>query len=73
MKANEFRDLTDADIRTRLEELERERFNLRFQGATTQLEDPLRQRKVRKDIARLQTILRERELGRSTTATGAGR
>ena len=60
MKADEIRELTDADIRARITELELERFNLRFRGATQPLEDPLRLRVLRKDIARLNTVLRER-------------
>lgn len=62
MAADEVRELSDADIRARIQELELERFNLRFRGATQPLEDPLRLRVVRKDIARLNTVLRERAL-----------
>ncbi len=63
MKADEVRNLSEADIRARVQELEEERFRLRFRGATETLEQPLRLRTIRRDIARLQTILRERELG----------
>jgi large subunit ribosomal protein L29 len=62
MRADEIRDMTDADIRTRLLELEEERFRLRFRSATEPLDDPLQLRAIRKDIARLQTVLRERAL-----------
>ena len=62
MQADEIREMTDADIRARLAELEEERFRLRFRGATQPLEDPLRLRGLRKDIARLNTILRQRAL-----------
>ena len=62
MRAEEIRELSEADIQARIAELEEERFRLRFRSATEPLEDPLRLRVVRKDIARLQTILREREL-----------
>jgi len=55
--------MTDADIRTRIAELEEERFRLKFRSATETLEDPLRLRSVRKDIARLHTVLREKALG----------
>jgi large subunit ribosomal protein L29 len=58
--------MTDADIRVRLAELEEERFRLRFRSATEPLEDTLRPRTLRRDIARLKTILRER----AATATG---
>ncbi len=62
MQASEIRELSVEDLRKRLAELEREQFNLKFQGATQPLENPLRLRAVRKDIARLNTVLREREL-----------
>ena len=51
-----------ADIQARVLELEEERFRLRFRGATEPLEDPLQLRMIRKTIARLKTVLREREL-----------
>ena len=60
MRAEEIRDLSEADIRARIAELEEERFRLGFRGATEPLEDPLRIRAIRRDIARLHTILRER-------------
>jgi large subunit ribosomal protein L29 len=60
LSADEIRELADADIRARMAELEEERFRLRFRGATQPLEDPLRLRVLRKDIARLNTVLRER-------------
>jgi large subunit ribosomal protein L29 len=62
MRANDIRELSVEEIQARIAELERERFNLRFRSATAPLEDPLRLRWIRKDIARLKTILREREL-----------
>lgn len=62
MRASDIRELSVAEIQARIGELERERFNLRFRAATQPLEDPLRLRGLRKDIARLKTILREREL-----------
>jgi large subunit ribosomal protein L29 len=66
MKVKEIRDLGADDIRARLAELERERFNLRFRGATETLENPLRLRTIRRDIARLQTVLAE--MARATEA-----
>ncbi|UOF91902.1 50S ribosomal protein L29 [Fodinisporobacter ferrooxydans] len=63
MKAKEIRDLTTAELETKVNELKDELFNLRFQLATGQLENPMRIRQVRKDIARAKTILKERELG----------
>ncbi len=63
MRANELRDMTDDELKHRLEELQQERFNLRFQMASRQLENTGRIREVRRDIARIMTVLRERELG----------
>lgn len=62
MKAEEIREFDEAEIRTRLKELREERFKLRFQSSMMELENPGTLKQVRKDIARLQTILREREL-----------
>jgi large subunit ribosomal protein L29 len=62
MKAAELRDLSDEDLRGKLRELQEELFNLRFQLATGQIENVGRIRTVRRDIARLQTILRQRQL-----------
>jgi len=69
MRAEEIRELSDADIRTRVGEMEEERFRLKFRSATETLEDPLRLRTIRRDIARLKTILRERELAASPKTT----
>ncbi|MEJ7812584.1 MAG: 50S ribosomal protein L29 [Gemmatimonadaceae bacterium] len=66
MRAPEVRELTDDEIRGRIAELEEERFRLRFRAATEVLEQPLRFRMIRKDIARMKTILRERELAAGT-------
>ncbi len=63
MKADDIRALGDDELRARILELEEEAFRLRFRSATEALEDPLHQRVVRRDVARLQTILRERALG----------
>jgi large subunit ribosomal protein L29 len=63
MKAKDIRNLSTVEIETKITELKDELFNLRFQLATGQLENPMRIREVRKDIARAKTILRERELG----------
>ncbi len=62
MKTKELRDMTNVELDQRLTELKGELFNLRFQLATGQLENPLRIRNVRKDIARIKTIIRENEL-----------
>ena len=59
----ELRNLSDDELAAKLRESKEELFNLRFQGATGQLESHGRLRTVRKDIARIYTIMRERELG----------
>lgn len=63
MKAKEIRQMSGNELDTRLLELKTELFNLRFQLATGQLDNPLSVKYVRKDIARVKTILKERELG----------
>ncbi len=63
MKAKDLRVKTDSEILEEIGSLKGELFNLRFQLATGQLENPMRIREIRKAIARARTILRERELG----------
>jgi large subunit ribosomal protein L29 len=63
MKANELREMSVEDLKSKLEELTTEGFNLRFRSATESIENPMRFRAIRRDIARLQTILREKEVG----------
>ena len=63
MKANELRKMTSEELEHELSELKDELFNLRFQNATVQLENPIRIREVKKTIARVKTILNERDLG----------
>lgn len=62
MKAEEVRGLADDELVTRISELEEERFRLRFRSGTEALEEPLRLRSIRRDIARLKTVQRERQL-----------
>ncbi|OGS69732.1 MAG: 50S ribosomal protein L29 [Firmicutes bacterium RBG_13_65_8] len=62
MKAKEVHDLSDADLAEKIKDLKEELFNLRFQLATRQLDNPMRIREVKKDIARAKTIQRQREL-----------
>lgn len=62
MKAKEARELTDAELKTRIDDAHKELFNLRLQKAIHQLQNYARMRIVRRDIARIETILREREL-----------
>ncbi|QBP39798.1 50S ribosomal protein L29 [Paenisporosarcina antarctica] len=62
MKANELRDLTTVEIEQKVKSLKEELFNLRFQLATGQLENTARIREVRKAIARMKTVIHEREI-----------
>ncbi len=62
MKVNEIRDLTAAELDQKLNGLKEELFNLRFQLATGQLENPMRIKDVKKTIARIKTIQRQNEL-----------
>lgn len=66
----ELDDMTNVDLETKLRESKEELFNLRFQAATGQLESHGRLRTVKRDIARIYTVVRERELGiRATPGT----
>ena len=65
----ELDELNDIDLEAKLREAKEELFNLRFQAATGQLESHGRLRHVKKDIARIYTIMRERELGLSAAPT----
>ncbi|MGW3245101.1 50S ribosomal protein L29 [Actinacidiphila sp. bgisy160] len=65
-KATELRQLGDEELVAKLREAKEELFNLRFQAATGQLENNSRLKVVRKDIARIYTLMRERELGIET-------
>jgi large subunit ribosomal protein L29 len=70
LRSDEIRDMTDGEINARVAELEEERFRLKFRSATEPLENPLRLRTIRRDIARLKTILRERQLAAGARAGG---
>lgn len=63
MKIEEILELTEKELKNKLEDLQEEMQNLRFQHATHQLDNPLRLRMMRKDIARIKTVLKEYELG----------
>ena len=73
MKASEFRGMSVIEVRTRLEELLEEGFNLRFQQAAGHLTGSARLRDVRRDVARVRTVLREHDLGTRKLAEGAER
>ncbi|MEN6390882.1 MAG: 50S ribosomal protein L29 [Syntrophomonas sp.] len=64
MKAKKFKELTDDELEKQVSTYKEELFNLRFQLATGQLDNPMRIRDVRKNIARCKTLLRQRELAR---------
>lgn len=64
MKATELTELSVDDLRAKLAELTEEQFRLRFRSATEAIENPMRFRSLRRDIARIQTILRARELAK---------
>ena len=68
MKVNEIRNLTTEEINKKIDESKEELFNLRFQQATGNLEKPSRIRELRKTVARLKTVLVERELKESEEA-----
>lgn len=68
MKIKEIRQMNDSDLQVKLKDLKVELFNLRFQLATGQLENPMRIGGIRKDIARVKTIIRERELNHGKEA-----
>jgi len=61
MKASEVRELTLEELRQREEDVAEELFNLKFQLATAQLENKMRVRQVRRDLARIKTIMREKQ------------
>ncbi len=64
MRASELKDLTAEELLKKERELKEEIFNLRFQHSTGQLDNTARLRQVRKDIARIETVLREKELNK---------
>lgn len=71
MKAQEFRNMSDEELQEQLEEFYQELFNLRFQKEVGGLSNTSRPRQVRRDIARLKTVLRERELLAEAAANDA--
>ena len=62
MKAKEIRDMSREEMTQKLEELKKDLFNLRFQHATNQLDNPIKIVAVKRDIARINTIIREKEI-----------
>ena len=62
MKVNEIRELSGTELETTLADLKKELFNLRFQNATNQLDNPMRLHEVKKTIAKIKTVMAERKL-----------
>jgi large subunit ribosomal protein L29 len=69
VKPNELRDMSVEDLESRLTELTEERFRLRFRSATESIENPMRFRAIRRDIARIRTILKEKAASRESQVT----
>lgn len=65
MKTDKMRDMTELELNGEFKKLKNELFNLRFQHVTGQLENPIKMRDVKKEIARVKTIIREKELKRA--------
>ena len=65
MELNKIREMTDVELRAELDKMKQELFNLRFQHVTGQLENSLRMREVKRNIARVKTIIREKELDKA--------
>lgn len=72
MKPTEIRQLSDEELKKRIQENEESLSNLRFQKVLSQLENPMSIHHLRKDIARMKTILRERELRQAPAAENSG-
>ena len=64
MELKKMRDMTEVELNTELSEMKKELFNLRFQHATGQLENPVQMRELKRNIARVKTIIREKELAK---------
>ena len=67
MKIQDIRDLSTQELEDKIKDLKEELFNLRFQNATNQLDNPMRIASVKKDIAKVKTVLKEKELGINTS------
>ena len=64
MELKKMRDMTEVELNTELSKMKKELFNLRFQHATGQLENPAQMRELKRNIARVKTIIREKELAK---------
>ena len=65
MEMKKFRQMTDVELSSELDKMKKELFNLRFQHVTGQLENPVKMREVKRDIARVKTIIREKEMAKA--------
>ena len=65
MELKKMREMTEVELNTELDKMKKELFNLRFQHVTGQLENPVKMREVKREIARVKTILREKELAKA--------
>ena len=65
MELNKIREMTDVELTAELDKMKQELFNLRFQHVTGQLENPVKMREVKRNIARVKTIIREKELAKA--------
>ena len=65
MELKKMRELTEVELNTELDKMKKELFNLRFQHVTGQLENPVKMRELKRDIARVKTIIREKELAKA--------
>ena len=64
MELKKMREMTEVELTAELEKMKKELFNLRFQHVTGQLENPVKMRELKRDIARVKTIIREKELAK---------
>ena len=65
MELNKMREMTDVELNAELDKMKKELFNLRFQHVTGQLDNPVKMREVKRNIARVKTIIREKELDKA--------
>ncbi|MCI8609485.1 MAG: 50S ribosomal protein L29 [Anaerovoracaceae bacterium] len=65
MELKKMREMTEVELNTELGKMKKELFNLRFQHVTGQLENPVQMRELKRDIARVKTIIREKELAKA--------
>lgn len=65
MELKKIREMTDLELNAELAKMKKDLFNMRFQHVTGQLENPIKMREVKRNIARVKTIIREKELGQT--------